>query len=70
MPDHAQEHHHRFEVFDYSDRGLDWFDRGPGFPDDALLRIAYTISEWVITFVGPMFWVCLAYLFLVAQLAH
>ena len=70
MPDHARESHHRFEVFDYSGRRLDWFDRGPGFPDDARLRIAYTISEWVITFVGPMFWVCLAYLFLVAQLAH
>jgi len=69
MPDHAQEHHHRFEVFDYSERGLDWFDRGPGFPDDALLRIAYTISEWVITFVGQCFG-CAAYLFLVARLAN
>ena len=70
MPDHAQEPYDRFEVCDYSDRGLDWFDRGPSFPDDALLKIAYAISEWVITFVGPMFWVCLAYLFLVAQLVH
>ena len=70
MPDHAREPYHRFEVFDYSGREFDWFDRGPDFPDDALLKIAYTISEWVITFVGPMFWVCLAYLFLVAQLGH
>jgi hypothetical protein len=70
MPDHAREPYYRFEVFDYSEWGFDWFDRGPGFPDDALLRIAYTIADWVITFVGPMFWVCLAYLFLVAQLGH
>ena len=70
MPDHARESHYRFEVFDYSEREFGWFDRGLGFPDDALLGIAYTISEWVITFVGPMFWFCLAYLFLVAQLEH
>jgi len=68
MSYHAREPHHRFEVFDYSDRGLYWF--GPKFADDALLTIAYTISEWMITFVGPMFWFCLAYLFFLAELGH
>ena len=68
MSYHAREPHHRFEVFDYSDRGLYWF--GPKFADDPLLTIAYTISEWMITFVGPMFWVCLAYLFFLVELAH
>jgi hypothetical protein len=66
----ARESDHHFEVFDYSSRGLDWFDQGPEFGDYALLKIAYTISEWVIIFVGPLFWVCLAYLFLVAELGH
>jgi hypothetical protein len=66
----AREPDHHFEVFDCSGRGLDWFDQGPDFGDDALLKIAYTISEWVIFFVGPLFWVCLAYLFLVAELGH
>ena len=68
MSYHARGPDGRFEVFDYSDRGLDWF--GPQFASDPLLAIAYAISEWVITFVGPIFWVCLAYLFLVAELGH
>ena len=68
MSYHAREPDHRFQVFDYSERGLGWFDGQ--FSDDPLLTIAYAISEWIITFVGPMFWVCLAYLFLVAQLGH
>ena len=68
MSYHAQESHHGFEVVDYSDRGFDWV--GPDLADDALLTFAYTISEWIITFVGPMFWVCLAYLFLLAQFGH
>jgi hypothetical protein len=70
MSHHVREPDHHFEVFDYSGRALDWFDLDPEFGDDALLKIAYTISECVITFVGPLFWACLAYLFLVAQLGH
>ena len=46
----VRESDHHFEVFDYSGRGLDWFDQGPEFGDDALLKIAYAISEWVIFF--------------------
>lgn len=44
-----------------------WLDRELDFPDDPLLRTAYTVSEWAITHIGPIFWMCLAYLFLVAQ---
>ena len=41
----------------------------PVFSDDPLLTIAYAIpSEQAITFLGPTFWMLLAYLFLVEEL--
>ena len=35
--------------------------------DDPLLDAAYVMSEWAITYVGPIFWMCLVHLFLVAE---
>lgn len=35
---------------------------------DPLLELAYTVSEWAITFVGPIFWMCLTYLFVATEL--
>ena len=63
MPYHTQERAHRYEE-------IDWLDEHPGFGDDALLKVVYGIAEWIITYVGPMFWICLAYLFFVAQTGH
>ena len=70
MSYYTQERAHRFKVFDYSDQGIDWLDKRPEFGDDALLKVTYGIAGWIITYVGPMFWICLAYLFFVAQTGH
>jgi hypothetical protein len=53
----------------YSDRIADRFDSDPQSSDDTLLAIACAITECAITVVGPLFWMCLASLFLVAELA-
>ena len=50
----------------YSYRAADWLAKYPPFSHDPLLELAYAISEWAITFVGPIFWMCLVYLFWVA----
>ena len=42
-------------------------DRRPEFSNDTLLAIAYAISDGVITFVGPCFWMSLILLFLFAE---
>ena len=47
-----------------------WLDGGLDLSDDPLLHAAYTVSEWAITYVGPTFWICLGYLFLVAELSR
>jgi hypothetical protein len=70
MPYRTQDRAYQYKVFDYSDQGIDWLDERPGFGDDALLKVAYGIAEWIIKYVGPMFWICLAYLFFVAQTGH
>jgi hypothetical protein len=61
---------YRHNVLDYSHQDIDWLDERPEFGDDALLKVAYAIAAWIITYVGPMFWICLAYLFFVAQTGH
>jgi len=58
---------YRYKVFDYSHQGIDWLDQHPQFADNTLLKAAYAIAKWIITYVGPMFWICLTYLFFVAQ---
>jgi hypothetical protein len=45
-----------------------WSAREPDFSHDAVLAVAYAISEYAIIFVGPWFWMCLILLFLVAEL--
>ena len=47
-----------------------WLDGDLGLSDDPLLKAAYTACEWAITFMGPIFWTCLAYLLLVAELGR
>jgi hypothetical protein len=44
-----------------------WLEGDPGLSDDPLLETAYAVSEGIITFIGPIFWICLVYLFLVAE---
>ena len=39
-------------------------------PTTRCCKAAYAVSEWAITFVGPIFWICLAYLLLVAELGR
>ncbi len=55
---------------DYSDRGSDWLYRDLGFSGDSPTGIAYTISEWIISLVGPVFWISLIYLLLTAELSN
>jgi hypothetical protein len=67
----ARESHYRVDATDYSGRRLDRFYKDDlVFSDDPLLTIAYVISEQAITFLGPTFWMLLAYLFLVDELGH
>jgi len=44
-----------------------WFDGGLDLSDDPLLHAAYAVAEWAITYIGPTFWICLGYWFLVAE---
>jgi hypothetical protein len=44
-----------------------WLDGVPDLSNDPLLETAYAVSEWAITYVGPIFWICLGYLFLAAE---
>ena len=48
-------------------RAPSWLDGDLGFSDAPLLEAAYAISDWTLTLVGPIFWICLVYLFLVAE---
>jgi len=66
---HAREPNYRGDATAYSGRPLDRFHKDdPVFSDDPLLTIAYAISAQAITFLGPTFWILLAYLFLVDEL--
>ena len=67
MTQHARERRHTCELPSYSDCASDRLERQLEFLDDPLLEIAYVISAWTITFIGPIFWMCLLYLFLVAE---
>jgi hypothetical protein len=68
---HAREPHYRGDATDYSGGRLDRFGKDdPAFSDDPLLRIAYAISAQAITYLGPTFWMLLAYLFLVDEFGH
>jgi hypothetical protein len=66
---HARESNYRVDATGYSGRRRFHKD-DPVFADDPLLTIAYVISEQAITFLGPTFWMLLAYLFLVEELGH
>ena len=68
---HAREPHYRGSAAEYSVERLDRFHGDDQVSsDDPLLRIAYAISEQAITFLGPTFWILLAYLFLVDEFGH
>jgi hypothetical protein len=56
MLDHVREAHYRGDDGAYS--------------DDPLLTVAYWISGQAITFLGPTFWMLLAYLFVVDEFGH
>ena len=64
MTEHGRKSHYGREPSDSWNRGF------VEFSDDPLLVIASQIAEWAITFIGPIFWMCLVYLFLVAELAN
>jgi hypothetical protein len=67
MTQRARERRYTSKPVNYSDCTFDGLERELEFLDDPLLEMAYVISALVITFVGPLFWICLAYLFLVAE---
>jgi hypothetical protein len=68
MPHHARVPRFRREPSSYSDHVFGWPERDFELSDDLPLEVAYVVSEWAITFVGPTFWICLIYLFFVAEL--
>jgi hypothetical protein len=70
MTFHAQQPPNRRHPSNYSDRQFDWLNRQPDVSDDAVLAIAYAISEWAIDFVGPLFWICLLAAFLAAEFGN
>ena len=70
MTRHAQPLLYRYDATDRPDQEYDRLYRNLGFPDDSITGIAYAISEWVITWLGPMFWICLVYLLLVAEFGN
>ncbi len=65
MTPHGQGPARRHQYDNYPDRRLDRKDLE--FPDDPLLETLYIISDCVITIVGPIFWICLLYLFFLAE---
>jgi len=70
MTRHAQQLVYRYEGTDRPDHEYDELDRNLAFRDDPTLGIAYAISKWAISALGPVFWICLGYLFLVAEFGH
>jgi len=67
MAEDVQDPADGYESVDYRSLAPDWPSPGLDFRDDRLLATLYEISEWVIFFLGPIFWICLIYLFLVAE---
>jgi hypothetical protein len=61
MPNHDRELTHRSAQTFFQP------DKQSEFSDDTILAIAYWISEYAITFIGPYFWMWLILLFLVAE---
>ena len=58
------------EAAEPSDQEYDRLYRNLGFADDPIVGSAYAISEWVIALLGPVFWISLTYLLLVAEFAR
>jgi len=50
-------------------RELLWLEGALDLSDDPFLEVAHAVSEWVVTYVGPIFWIGLGCLFLVSDLA-
>ena len=69
MTSYARERTYRRQFARYADRIPDRLDSDPDSSDDIRLAIACAITECAITLVGPLFWMCLASLFLVAEMA-
>jgi len=69
MTSYARGRTYQRQFAGYSDRIPGRRDSDPDSSDDILLAIACAITECAITLVGPLFWMCLASLFLVAELA-
>jgi hypothetical protein len=38
--------------------------RGLDVTDDLLLQLLWSLADWAVAYVGPMFWLCLAAMFL------
>ena len=70
MTRQAHEFPYRRDSTDRTERVFDKAEKDLEISDDPLLAIAYIISELVILFVGPIFWICLVYFFLLAELSN
>jgi len=66
IPDPAD----RYEFVDYRQLVAGWPRPELDFHDDRLLATLYEISDAIITLVGPIFWICLVYLFFVAEFSR
>ena len=67
MASQAQQPAYQHKAGDDSNRSFDWLDLDRRLSDDNLFAVAYALSEAAVTLVGPLFWACLVWLFLVAQ---
>ena len=68
---HARESNYRGDVAAPPESGFDrFYTDGPACSDDPALTIAYAISDLAITFLGPIFWVLLASLFVIDEFGH
>ena len=70
MTQQAHELPYRRDFIDYAERAFDKPARHLEISDDPLLAIAYIFSEWTLFFLGPIFWICLVYFFLFAELRN
>jgi hypothetical protein len=60
----------RHEAADPADLESARLYRAPGFAADPTVAACHAIAGWAMAYLGPVFWICLAYLFLVAELGR
>jgi hypothetical protein len=68
MTKKAEQSFYRHRLVNDPTQDFDLLSLSLDLSDDPYLATAYIISEIVVTVIGPLFWACLIYLFLLAEL--